>query len=133
MKQYFLFIVCGMLIGALVLYFLWSLLRACWSLYEDWRLGQDLDELERESEQRRLDREQAAAKRLDNGCDHDFDNSAFGAFPEGVCRKCGLANVRPPGFCDHVWRRKAGSEVGSICEKCGREHSSITDTQRATL
>ncbi|MCA9165847.1 MAG: hypothetical protein R3C99_03195 [Pirellulaceae bacterium] len=132
MKEYFLFIVGGMLIGALVLYFVWSVLRAFWSLFEDWRLYQELDELERDADQRKAALERNAAARLDNGCEHDFDDSAFGAFPDGVCRKCGLAKKRPPGFCDHVWRRKAGTEVGSICEKCGKEHSSISGVQSAS-
>jgi hypothetical protein len=100
---------------------LYSVGRFLWSMYTDVRLYHELDQIEAQSGSRREQKAVDNAKRLENGCEHRFD-SALGGFPPGVCAQCGLARQRPPGLCDHVWRRTAGTVMGSRCEKCGKEY-----------
>lgn len=102
---------------------LYSLGRFLWSLYTDARLYRELDQIQSQSEARRETKRLENVKRLDNGCEHSFD-SALGGFPPGVCPKCGLGQSRPPGPCDHVWRRKEGPAMASYCQKCGKEYHS---------
>jgi len=106
---------------ALVVALLYSVGRFLWSMYQDVRLYRELDQIKAQSEARREKKRLEAEKRLDNGCQHTFD-SALGGFPPGVCPKCGLAQEKPVGLCDHVWRRIEGPVLGSRCEKCGKEY-----------
>ena len=102
--------------------FLWAFGKALLSLFSDWKLGRDLDELERHGATRREQQRQANVERLDTGCDHDFESGSFG-LPPNVCRSCGLEQEKPTGACDHVWRTEEGSVPRSSCEKCGKKYS----------
>jgi hypothetical protein len=107
--------------AALVVALLYSLVRFLWSLYQDVKLYRELNDIQSQSEARREKKRVEQQKRLDNGCEHTFD-SALGGFPPGVCPKCGIAREKPVGRCDHLWRRKEGTVMGSYCEKCGKEY-----------
>jgi hypothetical protein len=107
--------------AALIIALLYSLARFLWSLFQDVRLYRELNEIQAQSEQRREKKRLEHQKRLDNGCEHSFD-SGLGGFPPGVCPKCGIAREKPGGRCDHVWRRKEGTAMGSYCEKCGKQY-----------
>jgi len=113
-------LVLGVVAG--VAYFIWKIVSA---LYEDWSLGKDVHRIKVESAQRRAQRQQEEAARLDNGCAHAFGH-ALGGFPPNACRKCGLERERPAGPCDHVWRRSNEPVPCSYCEKCGRKYVSPT-------
>jgi hypothetical protein len=107
--------------AALIVALLYSLARFLWSLYQDVKLYRELNTIQAQSEQRREKKRLEQQKRLDNGCEHSFD-SGLGGFPPGVCPKCGIAREKPVGRCDHVWRRKEGTAMGSYCEKCGKQY-----------
>ena len=119
MKQIF-FYVCGGVLAVLLagwaLYMVWDALL---QVFNDWRLGRELNQLELESTARREQRRLANEKRLANNCEHDFQSGAVG-LPPAVCTKCGLEREKPTGGCDHVWRVKPGAVPSSACEKCGK-------------
>lgn len=130
-KQYFLYGVATLAVLAVVGYFLFHLGQALWSLWTDWHLHRELDQLAAESEARRTARLEANRKRLDNGCEHAFDG-ALGGFPPGVCHKCGLAQEKPTGMCDHVWRAGEGPIPHSVCEKCGKTYRPVSERSSLT-
>lgn len=101
-----------------VVYILW--LTAS-QLYRDWRIGREVDEIRAASAELRRKRRDDAAKRLDNGCDHVFDQG-YGEFPPDVCARCGIQQTRPAGICDHHWQRQDGNAPGSYCTKCGKPY-----------
>ena len=103
---------------------LWSVGKAVLSLFKDWQLGRQLDELERDSAARRTRSQQAAEQRLANGCDHDFETGAHG-LPENACRNCGLEKSKPSGLCDHQWRIEDGPVPRSSCQLCGKVYSPV--------
>jgi ribosomal protein L32 len=119
------FYVCGVLLALGIcgwaLYMLWDALV---EVFNDWRLGRELNQLEAESVARRQQRRILNEQRLATGCTHDFLGGAVG-LPPGVCAKCGLAEEKPSGACDHVWRVKPGPVPSSECEKCGKQYSPL--------
>jgi hypothetical protein len=121
MKQYFFIAMLSMIPAGIVLYFLIQLGKSLLGLVSDRQLHRELDELAAHGDARRQARKEANQKRLDNGCEHQFDE-AIGGFPPGVCHVCGLAKEKPNGACDHVWRAGEGGAPNSVCEKCGRQH-----------
>lgn len=125
MKQTFLYIVIILGVIAVVGYLLWRVVEAFSSVGEDWKAGREAAELQAAKKEQEEKRRQANAQRLDNGCDHKFDEM-FGVFPPGVCCKCGLEQQRPIGMCDHVWRRVDGAVPGSRCELCGKAYGPQT-------
>lgn len=118
-KVFFLSILIGGALAAVV-YYLWLVVS---TLYRDWAMGRGVDQLRAESEARREQRRVEAARRLDTGCDHDFDET-FAGLPPNVCYKCGLERVRPSGPCDHVWKLVPDATPYSYCEKCGKRYVS---------
>lgn len=61
MKKLFLMGIGGMVLVASVGYFLWRVLLACYDVYDDWRFGKELKELERDVAQRRRGERSARA------------------------------------------------------------------------
>jgi len=112
----FIFLICG---G--VAYFCWLVLRSFYGMFAEWQSNRDLDDLEIQYQEIRQRRREKELQRLDNGCQHDYED-LLGAFPSGVCNRCGLSREKPTGQCDHVWRRVAGPIPGSRCEQCGETH-----------
>lgn len=128
-RQVFIFILIALVV-AIVLYFLWMVLRALYTVFDDVRTEKQLNQLATEYKDRRQERRDAAASRLENGCEHDYED-LLGAFPHDVCVKCGLAKEPPPGDCDHVWRRLSGAIPGSRCEKCGVEYGAAAQEPKS--
>jgi len=127
MREYF-FLGAAVAIPLVILgAFLWAFGKAIFSLFTDWRLGKELDELTQQSEARRDEKRRANEQRLDTGCDHDFESGAFG-LPPNACRNCGLEKEKSTGPCDHVWRVEQGPVPRSTCEKCGRKYSEIVSS-----
>ncbi len=120
MRKYFFMAMLIVAVFATIGYFIWSVVT---SLYRDWQMGKDVHKIQAESAERRARRQEEAARRLDNGCEHSF-GEAFAGLPPDVCHKCGLSRERPPGPCDHVWRLANEAIPCSYCEKCGRKHVS---------
>ncbi len=120
MRQFFFvgILICGVLAG--VVYFCWSILA---SLYRDWEMGRGVAEIKAESAAQRTKRQEEAARRLDNGCEHVFGVS-LGGFPPQACHKCGLERERPQGNCDHVWQLSSDPIPCSYCQKCGKRYVS---------
>lgn len=108
------------IVGAVV-YFLFVFSKSMLHWWQDWRTTKSLNEMASSFDDKRRADRQKAADRLNNGCDHDYDD-LLNAFPADVCVKCGLAKLTPPGECDHVWRRVPGAIPGSACESCGKAH-----------
>ena len=104
-------------------WFLFALGRSVFEMFQDWRLGKELDELQAQSASRREQKRRENEARLENGCDHDFETDVFG-FPPNVCGKCGLEKEKPPGSCDHIWRAGTGAIPNSTCEICGKVYNS---------
>jgi len=129
-KTYFFYGIFVMVVCGVAGYFLFHFGKGLLSMIEDWQLHRELDELEADGAARRVARAEAAHKRLENGCEHDFDG-ALGGFPPNVCHKCGLAKEKPTGTCDHVWRAVDGPIPNSVCEKCGRTNNA--SAQRSSL
>ena len=118
MKHLFLLtILIGGTVAGLV-YFAWSVIS---SLYRDWELGRDVGQIERESRQRRKQREEETRLRLDNGCDHVFDEAVAG-LPPNTCYRCGIERAKPVGPCDHVWRQALETIPCSYCQECGKKY-----------
>ena len=112
------------IVGA-VLYFLMVFCKSMYHWWQDWRMTKSLNEMAVSfDDKRRVDR-QKAADRLNNGCDHVYED-LLNAFPKDVCVHCGLARQRPLGECDHVWRRVPGAIPGSVCESCGKTYGAAT-------
>jgi hypothetical protein len=130
MKQFFFYGVAIVIPLTIVAWFVYAVGRSLWTVFEDWRLGRELNQIEAESASRRQRRREENAQRLDNGCEHDFEHHSFG-FPSGVCSRCGLEQEKPKGACDHVWRLKPGAVPSSFCEKCGRTYDPAAE--RGTL
>ena len=120
MRQFFFISMLIIAVFATVGYFVWSVVS---SLYRDWQMGKDVNKIKAESAARRAQRNEEAARRLDNGCDHSF-GEAFAGFPPDACPKCGLSRERPAGPCDHVWRLAHEAVPCSYCEKCGKKYIS---------
>ena len=124
MRQYFFWAMAIFIPTAIGCGLLWTVGKAVVSLFKDWRLGKELDQLERESAARRESKRQSREQRLANGCDHDFGAGAHG-IPENACSKCGLERDKPAGLCDHVWRIEQGPVLRSACERCGKTYSAM--------
>ena len=119
MKQAFLWVISISAVLAVAGFLLWRVVQALASVGEDWKAGREEEEM-RQARKEQADKLAARnAERLDNGCEHHFDDT-FGMFPPGVCSRCGLAEKPPQGMCDHVWKRIDGPIPGSRCEKCGK-------------
>lgn len=127
-KQNLLVMLAGLAVVGTVIYFVWLCLRDGYHFISDWRQGRKIGDVRMQREARQAALREANARRLDNGCEHQFD-TLFGAFPPGVCCKCGLAKEKPAGDCDHVWRREKGLIPASRCEKCGKQYGGIAAEQ----
>ena len=121
MRQQFFFGLLVLLVCCSAVYFCWLVLKSFFGMYSDWRSDRELDNLETEFDEIRKQRRELESQRLDNGCDHSYEDM-LGTFPLNVCVRCGLAKQKPMGPCDHVWRRIDGLIPGSRCEKCGANH-----------
>jgi hypothetical protein len=122
MRQYFFFAILLLVPVAIAAWFLYALGRSFVAMYDDWKLGKELDQLQASSEARRRQRQLDGEQRLATGCEHDFEAHVSG-LPPGVCSQCGLEREKPPGPCDHVWRLGEGAIPNSRCEKCGKTYS----------
>lgn len=121
--KFFLWLLMG-LVALALLYFVWLVLHAIYLTIEDLWRNRELGKLAVEYKERRQRNVLEAERRLDNGCEHDFDDQA-GALPPDVCCRCGLARQKPPGACDHAWRVMPGIVPRSQCEKCHEEFTSV--------
>lgn len=121
MRQQFFFGLLILLICCSTAYFGWLVLKAIFNMFSEWKNDHELDNLEMEFDAIRNQRRETELKRLENDCDHDYQDM-LGAFPANVCIHCGLARQKPKEGCDHVWRRINGPIPGSRCEKCGASH-----------
>ena len=121
--KFFLYLLVG-LVGLIVAYFLFMVLRAIYVTIMEIKTGWELDHLADEYVQRREQQVQESEARLNNGCTHEFDDEG-GALPPDVCRKCGIEKQLPAGDCDHAWKRVPGIIPQSACSKCGKKYSSV--------
>ena len=121
--KFFLYLLVG-LIGLVFAYFVFMVFRAMYVTIMEIMRGRELDRLADEYSQRREQQSNEAQARLNNGCDHEFDDDG-GSLPPGVCCKCGLASQRPEGDCDHAWIRSPGIIPQSACSKCGKLFCSV--------
>jgi hypothetical protein len=117
MKNYFFIGMAVLAIVAGIGYFLWKLSV---TLYYEWRLRRDVSAIKATNAQRRAKRAEANAKRLDNGCQHEF-GSYLGGFPPNACTHCGLEREKPAGSCDHVWKMSNEPIPTSYCQTCGKK------------
>ncbi len=108
-----------LLVGLLLVYCVWAVFHALYSVVAEWRSNRELDGLAAEYSEKRRERLASEANRLENGCDHDFSHP-LGALPPGACQHCGLEKEPPIGGCDHVWRVLPDPIPSSACEKCSR-------------
>jgi hypothetical protein len=124
--QFFLYL--GLGLSAILLgWFVWLVLKAFYSIFADLRTDRELSQLAMELAEKRRQGRLAAQARLNNGCQHEFDD-ALGALPPDVCRKCGIGRDPPEGDCDHSWQLLPGIIPESRCTKCGARFSSIPVT-----
>jgi hypothetical protein len=86
----------------------------------------DLRGLQAETEAMREQRRLEKQRRLDNGCEHDFESPVLG-MPPGACSKCGIEKEKPAGQCDHLWKHEEGSISSSYCEKCGETYNAASE------
>jgi hypothetical protein len=121
MREVFFYVLGGCLAVAASGWAIFMIGRAIMQVVNDWRLSNELDQLEAESASRRDKKKQAQIERLANGCDHDFTVGAIG-LPPNTCRKCGLEKEKPSGVCDHVWHVIPGPVPTSKCERCDKEY-----------
>ena len=121
--KFFLYLLVG-LIGLVVAYFMFMVLRAIYLTIMEIITGRELDRLAEEFSERREQQLHTAQSRLSNGCDHEFDDDG-GTLPPDVCRKCGLERNRPEDECDHIWKRLPGIIPQSACKVCGKKYSSV--------
>lgn len=127
MRQYVLYAMAVIFPVSLMGWFFWLLGKSFVQIYKDWQLEKELIEIETQSAAHREERQRANARRLDNGCQHDFETVGMG-FPPNACCRCGLEREKPRGACDHVWRSREGSTPTSHCERCGKVYSPIAET-----
>jgi hypothetical protein len=120
MKQLFFFTMLLVLPATILVALLYSFGKYLFTLYEDRRELKELDAIQAETAARRERNREDSTQRLNNGCQHAFDTGL--GFPPGVCPKCGIANQKPLGECDHVWRRVESSAAASACVKCGKAY-----------
>jgi len=120
MKSFFFFSMLLVLPATIFIALLYSLAKYLYTVYEDRRELKELDAIQAESAARREQNREDSAQRLNNGCQHAFDTGL--GFPPGVCPKCGIAIQKPPGDCDHVWRRVESTAAASACVKCGKTY-----------
>lgn len=121
--QFFLWLFMG-LIALALLYFVLMVFKAFYVTFEEIWTNRELTKLASEYSDRRQRMSEEAQQRLNNGCDHAYDDQA-GALPPQVCSRCGLAKEKPEGPCDHVWRVVPGIIPRSKCEKCDAEFCRI--------
>lgn len=119
MRQIFFYVLGGTLAIAILAWAIYMVGRAIAEVVRDWKLGKELDQIQNESEARRIQRRKAEEARLATGCEHDFTEVGIG-LPPNVCRKCGMEKVRTSTLCDHIWRVKPGAAPYSECEHCGK-------------
>lgn len=117
-EKLFQWILIVVVVGAF-LYFFMVFFKSMYHWWQEWRTTKSLNELATSYDDKRRSDRADAAKRLDNGCEHDYDD-LLNAFPSDVCVKCGLGKRPPAGECDHIWRRVPGAIPGSACESCGK-------------
>ena len=114
-------------IGA-VLYALFVFIKSMYHWWQDARTTRSLNEMATSFDDKRRADRKAAADRLNNGCEHDYED-LLNAFLPDVCVKCGIAKKRPTGDCDHVWRRISGPIPGSQCEACGEKYGAAASQE----
>jgi len=119
MKAIFFFAILLVLPATILTVLLYSFFKYLYTLYQERRELNQLDIIQAESAARRERNRERNEVRLNNGCQHAFDSGI--GFPPGVCPKCGIAKDKPPGECDHVWRR-AEATAASNCVKCGKTY-----------
>lgn len=124
MKEAFLWVIGIAGVLAIVGFLFWRVVQAFASMGEDWQAGREEAEMQQVRREQAEKRAAKNAERLDNGCEHHFDEQ-FGVFPPGVCSRCGLEQEAPNGMCDHVWRKIEGPVPASCCEKCGKTYGSV--------
>ena len=66
MRNYFFIAMAAMVIAAFTGYFVWLVIKALYSVYSDWQLGKELDEISAASEARRRQK-RAEAERKPEG------------------------------------------------------------------
>lgn len=120
MKQWFLLLLIALVPVVILAALFYSFGKFLYAAFDDWRELRQLDAIKVEQLAIRERRGQESLARLDNGCDHVFGEGL--GFPPDVCPKCGLAKDKPPGGCDHLWRRVEGPIPTSSCEKCGKQY-----------
>lgn len=120
MKELFFFSMLLILPATILVAMLYSLGKYLLTLYEERRELKELDAIQAESAVRRERNREDNTQRLNNGCQHAFDTGL--GFPSGVCPKCGIAEQKPPGECDHIWRRVESTAAASACVKCGKAY-----------
>ena len=120
MKQWFFFAMLLVLPATILIALLYSFAKYLYTVYEERRELKELDAIQAESAARRERHRLESVQRLDNGCQHAFDTDS--GFPPGVCPKCGISQQKPPGDCDHVWRRAESATPASACVKCGKTY-----------
>lgn len=123
--QFFAYLGLGLL-ALILIYCVWLVLRACWSVIADALENREMDQLANEYLARREVRRREEEQRLNNGCEHEYGHF-LGALPDDVCGKCGLARERPLGPCDHVWRIVPGVIPESECELCHKKYGSMIE------
>ncbi len=116
---FFLWLLMG-LVALAILYFILIVIQALYVTFQDMWTNRELTKLSDEYSERRQRLNVEAADRLQNGCDHLFDDRA-GALPPGVCCRCGIALEKPAGDCDHVWQVQPGIIPSSKCRNCNEE------------
>jgi hypothetical protein len=121
--KFFLYLAIGLLL-LIVGYFLWLVIKSVYTIFADARTYRELDKLAGQLAEKRRQRRQDLELRLQNGCQHEFDD-ALGALPPNVCRKCGCAKEPPAGECDHIWKVLPGIIPESQCQKCGQRFSGV--------
>ena len=89
MKQLFFWGVGLAGVGAILGYLGWRVALAFYDVYDDYRAGRETDQLRAEKAAMDEKKRQQNEARLDNGCEHQFDD-VYGAFPPNVCCKCGM-------------------------------------------
>jgi hypothetical protein len=129
MKQYFLYTIAALIPLAIGGWFLYALGKALYGMYEDWKLGKELDELQTHAESRREQERLKNEQRLNNGCEHRFDNHVFG-LPPDTCGKCGLQRRKPEDPCDHVWKLETGPVPCSTCQRCGKKYNPTQEREQ---
>jgi hypothetical protein len=117
-RQNLLIFLAAMAVVGGILYFFWVALRDLVRYLLEARQNRQFDGMREYRLEREAVLREEQARRLDNGCEHLFDDQ-FGALPPDVCCRCGIAKQKPAGDCDHTWCREPGLLPASICVKCG--------------